>query len=182
MSNTKKIKNTTRKSNKSELNLNVINQANENQFTTKTVIIPVNGKDYEVEIQQVFRTTKIEKMVSSLVKSENLSKFNSFDESVKLGYYFYLIIREFTNLDIPSNLKLEEEINLIDNLINLDIMSKIMDNIPEDEIKKVNDFLHKFNLNLTEVTKEMNESKDNEDIDETKIDEVIDNESGDKLG
>jgi len=148
MANTKKIKNNTRKSNKSELNLNVINQANENLFTSKEIEIIVGDKPYSVKIDQNFRTTKIEKMINSLVKSENLKQFGEMDESIKLSYYMFLMIREFSNLDIPSNLSIEEEINLISSLIDLGIFEKIITEIPEDEIMKVNDYLQKFNLNL----------------------------------
>jgi len=184
MSNTKKIKTNTRKSNKSGLNLNVINSANEKQFTTKTIVIPVDGKDYEVEISQVFRTTKIEKMINSLVKSENLSKFSSFDESIKLSYYMFLIIREFTNLDIPDNLSIEEEINLISNLIDLGIFEAIMKEIPEDQIAKVNDYLQKFNMNLNKVLDEMNEGKDVGDVEDFSFNEniiVSDDEVNDEI-
>ncbi len=177
MSNTKKIKNNIRKSNKSELNLNVINQANENLFTTKTVIIPVGGKDYSVEIQQVFRTTKIEKMVSSLVKSGNLKQFTEIDESVKLSFYMYLIIREFTNLDIPNNLSFEQEINLISSLIDLGIFELLINEIPESEVMKVNDYLQKFNMNLNQVLDDMNKDKNISEVD------IVENdESGGQVG
>ncbi|MCK9331180.1 MAG: hypothetical protein M0Q94_14990 [Candidatus Cloacimonetes bacterium] len=161
MSNTKKLKpQKTVKQNKSELNLNIINQANENSFPTKEIEIIVGDKPYLVVIDTVFKTTKIEKMIKSLVKSENIKKFEEFDESVKLSYYMYLLIKTFTNLDIPDKLSFEQEINLISSLIDLGIYEKVMAEFSEDEIKKVNDFLHKFNLNLNDAIKEMN--KDNE--------------------
>jgi len=159
MANTKKIKPNTRKSNKSELNLNIINQANDNSFTIKEIEIVVGDKPYSVKIDQNFRTTKIEKMIKSLVKSENLKKFGEFDESIKLSYYMFLIIREFSNLDIPDNLSIEEEINLISNLIDLGIFEKIIAEIPEGEIMKVNDYLQKFNINLNKALEEINEGK-----------------------
>lgn len=183
MSSTKKIKTNTRKSNKSELNLNVINQANEKQFTNKTVIVPVDDKDYEVKIDEIFRTTKIEKMVNNLVKSDNLSKFKDLDDSVKLSYYMYLIIKEFSNLDIPDNLLIEEEINLVSNLIDLGIFEAIINEIPESEIKKVNEYLQKFNMNLNKVLDEMNEGKEeNINLENFAFGNVISEESGDIVG
>ena len=156
MASTKKIKKNTRKSNKSELNLNVINQANEEQFTIKKITIPVNGVDYEVEVSQVFRTTKIEKMVTNFLKSGNIKEIEKLNDGSKINYFIFLIIKEFTNLNIPDNLKFTEELNLINNLIDLDIFSAIMAEIPENQIKKVNEFMHKFNMNLDEVIKEKN--------------------------
>lgn len=178
MANTKKIKNNTRKSNKSELNLNVINQANENLFTSKEIEIMVEDKPYSVKIDQNFRTTKIEKMISSLVTSENLKQFGELDESVKLSYYMFLIIREFTNLDIPNNISIEKEIILISNLIDLDIFSAILENIPESEIKKVNDYLKKFNMNLNMMLDENKTENENND----EVDSEVNNETGDGDG
>jgi len=169
MANTKKVKNNIRKSNKSELNLNVINQANDKQFIIKAVIIPVNGKDYEVEVSQVFRTTKIEKMINGLIKSDNLKQFGDLDESVKLSYYMFLIIREFTNLDIPNNLKLNEELNLINSLIDLGIFESIMQEIPESEITKINDYLQKFNMNLNKFMEDDQITNELKDVTKNKI-------------
>lgn len=183
MAKTNKIKNNTRKSNKSELNLNVINQANENLFNTKEIEIIVGDKPYSVKIDQNFRTTKIEKMIKSLVKSENLKQFGEMDESVKLSYYFYLIIKEFSNLDIPDNLSIEEEINLISNLIDLGVFEKIIAEISEDQIMKVNDYLQKFNINLNEELEEINKNKDeNKDVENFAFGNVIVDESGDLIG
>jgi len=176
----------TKKSNKkgNKLNLKAIESASK-KFTTKTVIIPVNDVEYEVEIQQVFRTTKIEAMIKKLLNSENLTEFNTFDESVKLSYYFYLIIREFTDLDIPNNLKLNEELNLINSLIDLGIFELIMVEIPESEITKINEFMQKFNMNLNQMLEETKTDEvndENKDIENFAFGNVVIDESGDLIG
>ena len=162
MANTKK---TNKKGNK--LNLKAIESASK-KFTTKTVIIPVDDVEYEVKIQQVFRTTKIEKMVMDFLKSENVKEIEKLDESVRIAYFMFLIMKEFTDLDIPNNLKFNEQINLINSLIDLGIWEEIFKEIPEEEIAKVNEFMVKFNLNLNKVIEEMNEGKavgiDNENV------------------
>ncbi len=153
MSNTQKIKSNTKtpKLNKSKLNLNVINSANQKQFTTKTVTIPVDGKDYEVIIDQVFKTTKIEKMVMSFLQSDKIKKVNELEDSIRITYVMYLVLKEFTNLDIPNSLKFEEEINLIDNLINLGIFEAIFEHIPDEEIQRVNEYMQKITTNLNKI-------------------------------
>jgi len=157
MSNTKKVRNNkTNRVNKSKLNLNVINSAN-SKFTTKTILVPVDGVDYEVKIDQIFRTSKIEKMVMDFLNTENITKnLDTLDETVKLSFLMYLIIKNFTNLDIPNNLKFEEEVNLISSLIDLGIFEVIISQIPESEITKVNEFMQKFNMNLNKVMEEEN--------------------------
>lgn len=142
--------------NKKKLNMKIIENANKNQFTQKTVSVIVDGNEYDIIIDQQFKTTKIEKMVKNYLNSENREKFNELDEGAKIGYIMFLIIREFTDLDIPNNLKFEEEINLINSLIDLGVFEKIVQNIPESEIVKVNEFLQKFNENLNEIIKSEN--------------------------
>ncbi len=154
MSNTKKIKSNTNKQIKSKLNLNVINSANEKQFTTKTVAILVDGKEYEVEISQVFKTTKIEKMVMNFIKSENIKEIEKLEDGVRIGYFMYLIIKNFTNLDIPDNLEFEKEIHLIDSLIDLGIFENILKEIPDEEIKKCNEYLRKLSQNMQQILDE----------------------------
>jgi hypothetical protein len=142
--------------NKKKLNMKIIENANKNQFTQKTVSVIVDGNEYDIIIDQQFKTTKIEKMVKNYLNSENREKFNELDEGAKIGYIMFLIIREFTDLEIPNNLKFEEEINLINSLIDLGVFEKIAQNIPESEIIKVNEFLQKFNENLNEIIKNEN--------------------------
>lgn len=142
--------------NKKKLNMKIIENANKNQFTQKTVSVIVDGNEYDIIIDQNFKTTKIEKMVKNYLNSKNREKFNELDEGAKIGYLTLLIIREFTDLDIPNNLKFEEEINLINSLIDLGVFEKIAQNIPESEIIKVNEFLQKFNENLNEIIKNEN--------------------------
>jgi hypothetical protein len=139
------------KKNANRLDFNTINKASEKQFVTKEIEIIVDDKPYSVAIDTVFKTTKIEKLIDRLIKSDNLQQYSELEDSVKLGYYFYLIIREFTNLDIPDNLSLEQELVLIKNLIDLGIYSAILAEIPDAEIRKIHDYLHKFNMNLNEI-------------------------------
>jgi hypothetical protein len=147
------------KKNANRLDFNTINKASEKQFVTKTITIQVDGKDYEVTIDQSFKTTKAEKLIDSLTKPEKLQRLQQINEcsdSIKVSYYFYLIIREYTDLDIPNDLTFEQELVLIDGLINLGIYETILSEIPDGEIKKITDLIHKFSVNLQEVTKEMN--------------------------
>jgi len=165
---------------KNKLDFNTIKKTSAKQFTTKEVEILVDGKNYLIVIDQVFRTTKIEKMIMKFVNSESIKQFNNCDESVKLSYYFYLIIKEFSDLEIPDNLKFNEEINLISSLIDLGIFEQIMKEIPKAEIKKVNEFMTKFNINLNKIIDE--DDKVNEDlIDGINLNSLDNNELSDKI-
>ena len=170
-----------------KLNLNAIKNASQKQFTTKTITVPVDGQEYEVIIDQIFKLTKIEKMVMDFLKSEKVKELEEIDESVKIAYFMFLILKEFTNVDIPNNLKFEEEINLINSLIDLGIWEEIFKYIPEEQITKVNEFMQKFNLNLNKVIEEMgnegkSESESEEVTDIVEGNEGIIEESGGQVG
>lgn len=168
----------TNKKNNNKLDFNTIKKANDSVFTTKTLIISVDGKDYEVQIDQVFKTTKIEKMVLNFIQSEDVKEVEKLSDSTRLAFFMYLIIKNFTDLDIPDGLDLAEQLNLINSLIDLGIFEAIMKEISDSEIQKVNDYMNKFNLNLDKVIEEM---KNNENVDEFIFNEnVIVNE--DNLG
>jgi len=161
-----------------KLDLNTIKNASSKQFTTKTVCIPVDGKDYFVEIDTTFKTTKIEKMVMNFLKSEDVKELEVLDEGSKISYFMFMIIRNFTDLSIPEDLGFAEQLNLISNLIDLGIFEKLIENIPEDEIKKVNEYMVKFNLNLDKIIEEGKENLISEDVVENKI---VNDESGDLI-
>jgi hypothetical protein len=162
-----------------KLNLNAIKNASQKQFTTKTITILVDDQEYEVTIDQIFKLTKIEKMVMDFLKSEKVKKLEEVDESVKIAYFMFLILKKFTNVDVPNNLKFEEEINLINSLIDLGIWEEIFKYIPEEQITKVNEFMQKFNLNLNKVIEEMGNE---EVIDIVEGNEDIIEESGGQVG
>jgi len=161
-----------------KLDLNTIKNASSKQFTTKTVCIPVDGKDYFVEIDTTFKTTKIEKMVMNFLKSEDVKELEVLDEGSKISYFMFMIIRNFTDLSIPEDLGFAEQLNLISNLIDLGIFEKLIENIPEDEIKKVNEYMVKFNLNLDKIIEEGKENLISEDVVENK---TVNDESGDLI-
>jgi len=162
-----------------KLDLSVIKNASSKQFTTKTVCIPVDGKDYFVEIDTVFKTTKIEKMIMDFLKSENVKKLEELDECSKISYFMLMIICNFTSLEIPKDLEFAEQLNLISNLIDLGIFEKLIEQISDDEIKKVNEFMQKFNMNLNKALEELNESKeDNINVEDFAVDNEVVDSSG----
>ncbi len=167
-----------------KLDLSVIKNASSKQFTTKTVCIPVDGKDYFVEIDTTFKTTKIEKMVMTFLKSEDVKELEKLDESSKISYFMFMIIRNFTSIGIPENLGFAEQLNLINNLIDLGIFEKLAEHISDDEVKKVNEFMQKFNVNLDRVIEEMNNEGESEEV--IKVIDVVEGnedeiESGDLI-
>lgn len=167
-----------------KLNLKTINKAEKHTFTQKTITIPIDGKEYEVKIDTVFRQTKIQEMITKFLTSKNFQDFNVLDDAIKLSYYMFMILKNMTDLEIPEDITLAQEINLINSLIDLGIWEAIFAEISEDEINKVNKYLKKFNENLGELT------KDGKGIDElvksvgNELDELdeLDGESGDVVG
>jgi hypothetical protein len=139
--------------NKKKLNLKAIETASK-KFTTKKIIIPVNDVEYEVEIDEVFKTTKIEALIREFLESSQKNNLNELDNTVKFSYYFYFIFKYFTDIDIPKNLKFKDELKLISELIDLGIYEQISKNIPQTEIKKVNEYMQELTSNLNEMLKD----------------------------
>jgi hypothetical protein len=158
-----------------KLNSSAILQGHSKQFIQEELTITINGKDYKVLIDQKFRPTKLNELILELLNNfENINKLN---EAVKISYFMFLVIKYFSDVDVAKCEKFEDQIRVLNAMLDLEIFDKIINAFPEDELKKVNEYMIKFGERMDEFL------KDNKNIEELK--DIIEKEikqEGDDVG
>lgn len=111
---------------------------------------------YKIKIDNVFRKTKQHKLLEDLMFFINESNKRLELLDVATPYITLLLIKHFTNLDIPDDIN--EAIEVMNILIDLDIFSEIVNLMPENEVIKMYETLNvsveRMNLNIEEMLKE----------------------------
>lgn len=111
---------------------------------------------YKIKIDNVFRKTKQHKLLEDLMLFINESNKRLEILDVATPYITLLLIKHFTNLDIPDDI--DEAIEVMNILIDLDIFSEIVNLMPENEVIKMYETLtasvERMNLNIEEMLKE----------------------------
>jgi len=107
------------------------------------------GEEYNVEITKFFKKTDIVELLKdfSTVKIQLKDKVE--DESLLTDFtYIYpiLLIKYFTNIIVPE--KAEDMVQLSTQLINLEIMDKLMNILPQDEVSRVSSYMKQAVENL----------------------------------
>ena len=135
-----------------KLTSSILLQEQSKLFVQKKVTITINKKDYEVLVDQKFIPTKIQQLIQEGIS--NLDNFNGLDDSVRTSYFFYLIIKYFSDIEIAKTDDFETQIRIMNSMINLEIFDKILGEFEESELEKVNEYILKFNGNLNELLKD----------------------------
>ena len=135
-----------------KLTSSILLQEQSKLFLTKKVTVNINKKDYEVLVDQKFLPTKIQQLIQEGIS--NLDNFNGLDDSVRTSYFFYLIIKYFSDIEIAKTDDFETQIRIMNSMINLEIFDKILGEFEESELEKVNEYILKFNGNLNELLKD----------------------------
>lgn len=119
----------------------------------------VIGEDaYKVMIDEHFRKTKIFKLMDDLVEFYNKASKIADASLLELAtpYSTLLIIKHFTDIEISDDI--DEALTMLDAMIDLEILDKIVNAMPEKEVEKIyemlTDMLRNFERNLDEAEKE----------------------------
>ena len=150
--------------NKHRLNAKLINSAIKKEEIQKTITVQIDGKNYDILVDQKFKTTKISDMVTDGVK-----KFKDYEElppTVQVGFFSYLLIKYFTDLDLSVVKTFKEDIHMMNSLIDLGVFEKIVSEFPEEEISKVNEYM----VNYTNKIKEFTDTEEGKQ----KLEELLD--------
>lgn len=111
---------------------------------------------YKIKIDNVFRKTKQHKLLEDLILFLNESNNRLELLDVATPYITLLLIKHFTNLDIPDDI--DEAIEIMNVLLDLDIFAEIVNLMPENEVIKMyetlNASIERMNLNIEEMLKE----------------------------
>lgn len=155
-----------------KLNSGLILSAYSKEFTQKKLILNIGNKDYEILVDEKFKTSKIKEMILEAITSfDTLKEYN---ENIKMSYYMFLLIKYFTDIEIAKTDSLEEQIRILNAMIDMEIYDKIINTFDEKEMKKASDFMISFSEKLKDMM-EQNKSKN-------QIEEAIEKELEEKVG
>lgn len=143
--------------------------------------INVNGVDYKIKIDNVFRKTKQHKLLDDLIKFMDEGRNNEELLDFSSSYTTLLLIKHFTSLEIPDDI--DNAIIAMNALIDLDIFDEIINLMPEKEVVKVYELLamavKRIDENIDEMIEEA--SKVTEKIENKEVKELLQN-GEEKLG
>lgn len=114
--------------------------------------VEINGAKYKLTHDITFRKTKQANLMDDVIAffSEGMKR----PEILELAtpYTALMIIKYFTSLDISDDIS--EALETLDVLVDLEILEKIIVELPEDEITKIYQLLDKTVKNMNETLEE----------------------------
>lgn len=128
-----------------KLNLGTL-KSEDNKFYTEKKIT-VNGHD--ILIQEHFRPTTIQRMFMELVEKVEYMKENGIKLSFLPSYIYILLIKYFTNIEVPE--EFEKQIQMLDLLIDNNYLEPVINAIPQEEIDKINTFIMKSKEQFAQI-------------------------------
>ena len=138
--------------------LNTVNISKEHsKFNEKFVAHILDGK-YDVEIHKHFKTTDIQKLLIDYQELlEQLRKQHIDIDTIQAMSYLFptLLIKYFTNVDIP--LDISKMLIVIEKLVDIGAYEEILNNLPQDEVKKASEIIEKSVENSNKIGELMGE-------------------------
>lgn len=127
------------------LSLSEINKLHQKEFgETKRVYLK---NDFYCDVQQKFKPTSIQQLINDY--QEILKQLEDYKDVAKsFIYVFYmLLLKHFTSIGgkIPNDV--EKMTALCEKLIDLGILEELLNALPQEEVNKVNEMIHKLNKN-----------------------------------
>ncbi|MDH6671995.1 uncharacterized membrane protein YoaT (DUF817 family) [Paenibacillus sp. LBL] len=121
--------------------------------------VPILNNTYEVNIQQVFRESRVEAVVIQyLALLQELKKRTDLNDMLiagTVGLLNSLIIKEFTSIPYPQCKSIEDHIKVSHVLLDTGIMNEIFDSFIPEELRKIEDKFKSTNQNLGEILGEL---------------------------
>lgn len=154
--------------NQKNLNLSSLKKMNNQLNKTQRIHLDDN---YYIDIDTVFRTTKIQLILERLLEVNQYITDNKIEKFDIISYSLFLAIKEFTSLKIEDDLNVElQALNMI---IDLGYFNKIIESFGEDNIKLFLDKLIEALKNVSLIQNELvKEIMKNEEIIDNKIDNI----------
>lgn len=116
------------------------------RFDERTLIF-VNG--YSLEIDQVFRPTKISMLISEIIDKVENSRIKNYDlMPIFTPYIALLMIKHFTSLEIPDSF--DEQLTVMNILVDGEFLTPIYEKLPKDQVEKVYQEINNATDRLTE--------------------------------
>ena len=142
--------------NNKKLTLSAVHKEN-SKFNEKTVVPLMDGK-YEIIVNKYFKKTDIPKLIGEYMSiNEQLKESGTnIDEYTDSIYLFHILIVKFmTNIPLP-----EDAVSLIAyiyELININLLSEIIEALPKEEVDKASGWIKEVLQKMPEVTPQIME-------------------------
>lgn len=149
-----------------KMNLGNLKTIESKTFTTRKVIVD----KYEVNVDEVFRESKIQSMLKEFMEKYNYAKDNDIELDATT-YVSVLIIKHFTDIEFPDDLM--GQYQLLNILLDLGYLEPINNAFSESEIKKLNDKMIEYANNINKLIDEL---KEKELAESEAIEEVVETE------
>lgn len=152
-------KDTAKKPKAKRLTVAELKKQNKNLDAQTEHTVVVNGVEYKVKIDNVFRKTKQHKLLEDLIffMNEGNKRVELLD--VATPYITLLMIKYFTDVEVSDDI--DEAIETMNALVDLEIFGEIANLMPEDELLKmyetISSSIDRMNVNITELLKEAEE-------------------------
>lgn len=132
--------------------------------------------EYDVIINKYFKKSDVNNITGTLIQMiGEYREENGFVDVTKIMYiYPFLLVKYFTNIPIPD--KTIEIINYAKKLVELDIVGQVMDNIPSEEMEKVNKWIEETINVLPEYVPQLLDIVNKNDLTNDLKKEIIPNE------
>lgn len=120
----------------------------------KEFTIEIGGEEYKLTHDIVFRKTKQIKLIEDLIEYFSAGAENPEILEMATPYTALLVIKHFTSLEVSNDI--QDALALLAVLMDLEVLDKIIDKMPEEETKKLFDV-------LTETVGNMSKGFENEE-------------------
>lgn len=154
------------------LNLTNIKKEVKKLAVQKEESVFINGNEYKFKIDEKFLKSKQYKLIDDLVEFLNEVNIKPDYSDLITPYTTLLIIKHFTSIEVSNDI--DEAIDTLQSLIDLEIISEIVELMPEDEVVKIYELLSetiaRMKENMETTSKELEGIEDlveNEEIRKT---------------
>jgi len=144
MANTNKVKN---------LTLSELKKQSKKLDSQSEVVIIAGEDNYKFMVDDVFRKTKQHKVLDDMVEFFDSTINNNELMSLASVYTSILLIKHFTSIDISDNI--DEALETLNVLLDLELLDKIINAMPEDEVVKMYELLTNTVNKMTENLEEL---------------------------
>ena len=119
----------------------------------------IKAGNYDVLVDEQFRPSKINDMVLEYTQKLDYCREKGYD--LKSGeYIFILMIRYFTDIDIPEDF--ESQVQMLKIMVDHDLLTPILNSFNEKEVEKMNDKINEFKDNVNKLVAEMKIEQESE--------------------
>lgn len=151
----------TKKSNK--LSPSIIKQAHDKTFTQRKVTVVIDNKNYEILLDSKFTVDKIKNYLMGLTQMyQQLFEVNQIlDIPV---YTTFLLLKEFTDLDLSGLDSFEEAVRVVKYLDDMDALAPIINSFDQKEANRINQYVKLAQENKEQLDKNPELQKEYADL------------------